>query len=92
MGVGVERFQHHLLGSKQEELQCAADLGEGASWWNRPIKAIPNVATGAPPHPQPPGKPRASAGGPPMAHTPLAKARLPGGRVVEERNWTMQQT
>lgn len=30
MGVGVERFQHHLLGSKQEELQRAADLGGGA--------------------------------------------------------------
>lgn len=53
MGVGVERFQHHLLGSKQEELQCATDLGEGASWWNRLIKAIPNGHRCSSPPPAP---------------------------------------
>lgn len=83
MGVGVERFQHHLLGSKQEEVQRAADLGEGASWWNSLIKASPNGHRCSSPPPPP---------DPSVAHTPLAVAMLPRGGAVEGRAPDRRQT
>lgn len=91
MGVGVERFQHHLLGNKQEELQCGADLGEGTRWWKRLIKAIPNGHRCSPNLPAPRGDPQPLQG-PWGTHTSLAKARLPGGGEVDVdgRAWTIR--
>lgn len=82
MGVGVERFQHHLLGNKQEELQCGADLGEGARWWKRLIKAIPNGHRCSPNLPAPRGDPQPLQG-PWGIHTSLTK-----GGCLEAEQWT----
>lgn len=51
MGIGTERLQLHLLGSKQEALICCK-AGEEAAWCRRLIKAFLMV-TGAPSLPTP---------------------------------------